>query len=301
LLADLSYTWRRELHMTGDARFFHARGPSALKTGEMPLYEGKMIHQFSTQRWPATLFVCENEVRPELFRKELHRLIRFVRAQKPRKLEGKPTPKRSEELEQVLKDIFEKRQFKLQYEWPRIAYREVARSTDERTLIAALLPVRVCLGHTLMYQNPYRYELKDGTLTQVPLEAEETNALLSLLNSLVLNYYLRSKVSAHVSAFQLEELPIPTLNADQKKQLVKSAELLSEIPDSLKERARLEVFIARDLYHLNADDWEHLTSTFTFGGKSDSKGELDEIIRLTKEFWNEKGAVMSASLTRASQ
>ena len=286
LLADFRYTWRRELHMTGDARFFHARGASPLKTDEMPLFEGKMIHQFSANRWPAISFVREDEVRSELFRKELHRLVRFIRAQNPPTLEGSRTPQKSGELDKLLAEIFDKRKFKLQYELPRLGYREVARSTDERTLIASLLPAHVCLAHTLMYQNPYRYELNEDKLEQVCLERDDINALLSLLNSLVLNYYLRSKVSAHVSVFQLEELPIPTLNSAQTKQLAKSAEILSEQSDNLKERARLEVFIGRELYRLTADDWEHLTSTFTFGGDSDSKAELDEIIRLSLEYWD---------------
>lgn len=53
----------------------------------------------------------------------------------------------------------------------------------------------------------------------------------------------------------------------------------------MKERAALEVFIARDIYGLDAADWEHLTGTFTFGGESASKTELDEIIRLSKAGW----------------
>ena len=53
----------------------------------------------------------------------------------------------------------------------------------------------------------------------------------------------------------------------------------------MKERAALEVFIARELYSLSPDDWKHLTSTFTFGGDSDTKAELDEIIRQSVELW----------------
>ena len=53
----------------------------------------------------------------------------------------------------------------------------------------------------------------------------------------------------------------------------------------MKERAALEVFIARELYGLSSEDWKHLTSTFTFGGDSDTKAELDEIIRQSVELW----------------
>ena len=45
------------------------------------------------------------------------------------------------------------------------------------------------------------------------------------------------------------------------------------------------MFIARDIYGLDAADWEHLTGTFTFGGESDSKQELNEIIRHSREGW----------------
>ena len=57
----------------------------------------------------------------------------------------------------------------------------------------------------------------------------------------------------------------------------------------MKERAALEVFIACDLYGLDAADWAHLTGTFTFGGESDSKAELDEIIRLSHAGWDAGG------------
>ena len=67
--------------------------------------------------------------------------------------------------------------------------------------------------------------------------------------------------------------------------MAKAGEKLSKKPGDLAERANLEVFIARGLYGLDAADWEHLTGTFTFGGESESKQELDEIIRRSREGW----------------
>ena len=52
----------------------------------------------------------------------------------------------------------------------------------------------------------------------------------------------------------------------------------------MKERAALEVFIARELYGLSLDDWKHLTGTFTFGS-GPTKEELDEIIRQSLALW----------------
>lgn len=48
--------------------------------------------------------------------------------------------------------------------------------------------------------------------------------------------------------------------------------------------AALEVFIARDLYGLSRADWQHLTSTFTFGS-GETKAELDDIIRRSHSLW----------------
>ena len=69
------------------------------------------------------------------------------------------------------------------------------------------------------------------------------------------------------------------------KKLAEFVAKLLKNPRDVKERAALEVFIARELYGLSPEDWQHLTSTFTFGGESDTKAELDEIISQSVELW----------------
>ena len=101
----------------------------------------------------------------------------------------------------------------------------------------------------------------------------------------MLNFFIRSKVSAHVSAFQFLELPAPEISAAQKKKLAEFAAKLLKNPRDVTERAALETFIARELYGLSLDDWKHLTGTFTFGS-GDSKAELDEIIRQSLALWS---------------
>ena len=59
-------------------------------------------------------------------------------------------------------------------------------------------------------------------------------------------------------------------------------------PHDVKERAALEVFIARELYGLSLEDWKHLTGTFTFGS-GETKAELDEIIRQSLALWTNAG------------
>ena len=67
--------------------------------------------------------------------------------------------------------------------------------------------------------------------------------------------------------------------AAQKKKLADFAAKLLKTPRAVAARAALEVLIARELYGLSFADWQHLTGTFTFGGDSQTKAELDEIIR----------------------
>jgi hypothetical protein len=63
-----------------------------------------------------------------------------------------------------------------------------------------------------------------------------------------------------------------------------AANLLQD-PRDVKERAALEVFIARELYGLSLQDWQHLAGNFTFGS-GPTKEELDEIIRLSLKLWS---------------
>jgi hypothetical protein len=285
LLEELGYTFRRELHMTGDNRFFRKLGDKQPGKGQLRLYEGKMIHQFDAYFSPPVNAVEEAEIREELLRKEIFRLAQFVRDEKLEKLEGKALPEARDDLDGLLREIFEQRGFKLQYEFERFAYREVARSTDERTIIGTIIPKGAVMAHTLLYLPPFNYNL-DGKrrLQQRELTEEEVRSLLALANSLTFNFYIRSKVSAHVSAFQFLELPAPNLANAQKKKLAEAADKLLKNPRDVKERAALEVFIARELYGLSLDDWKHLTSTFTFGSGA-TKEELDEIIRLSLRQW----------------
>jgi hypothetical protein len=44
------------------------------------------------------------------------------------------------------------------------------------------------------------------------------------------------------------------------------------------------MLVAREVYCLDAADWQHLTGTLTYGS-GDTKAELDEIIVRSRELW----------------
>src|SRR2546422_703350 len=98
--------------MTEDAHFFHKTEGKKLSAGQLPLYEGKMIHQYDNHFASATYYVIEKEAREELLRKEIFRLAQFVRDSKAKKLEGKPAPEKKEDLSKKLREIFKAKKFK---------------------------------------------------------------------------------------------------------------------------------------------------------------------------------------------
>ncbi|WP_414528442.1 Eco57I restriction-modification methylase domain-containing protein [Nodularia chucula] len=114
--------WNLELHrefnMTDDKNLFKQQ----IK-GRLPLYEGKMIRQFTHQYAEPRYWVDEKEGRQVLL-------------------------KRNES------DIGQK----LDYQNYRFAYRSIARSTDSRTLIGTVLPQKVFCGNSLNIAVPDRNE-----------------------------------------------------------------------------------------------------------------------------------------------
>ena len=285
LLGQLGGEFRRELHMTDDSRYFKKQMGKQLKGGELPLYEGKMVFQFDSHFAPGTYYVVEKEIRDALLQKEIFRLAQYVREAKIKELEGSPLPEKKAELDKRLAEIFREKKLKLHCQCPRLAYRDVGSSTNERTVIASVINPDVLLGNTLNYLIPFSYcmDVKGG-LNQDFVPADETAYLMAMMNSLVLNYFARNKVSAHVNIHQLYELPIPKLAGKLRTKLAAAAEKLLESPHDTKERALLEVQVAREVYGLDAEDWQHLTGTFTYGG-GDTKAELDEIIARSRELW----------------
>ncbi len=82
----------------------------------------------------------------------------------------------------------------------RAACREIARSTDERTSIATVLPPGVLCGHTI-------------SVERAPMQRANAAALMlvSIMNSFAFDWVVRQKVGVHLSIYILSELPLPRL------------------------------------------------------------------------------------------
>ncbi len=256
--------FRRELDMTNDKDLFIEE----FREGLLPLYEGKMIHQFNANFSQTTYFLEKAKLDEHLKSKELYRA---------KKATGK-------ELNPKL--------IKYDREFFRLGYRKIASDTNERTLIASLLP-KNCGGTDSTYSNiPKQYVLKDDVICMDIVPYERILFVLALFNSLVVDFIIRNMVQINVSKSYLERIPLPQpsdeeiQNNEIYKTLAKNALLLQlyndqnrhfdelkqefnikneEIPKTKKAydilRAKNDLLV-KELYGLSDDEFSYMISTF---------------------------------------
>ena len=135
------------------------------------------------------------------------------------------------------------------HEHPRLAYRDVASATNRLTLIAAVLPAHCVSTHTVFCLR-----------TPLPLHAQ--HLLCGLFNSFVVNYFVRLRVTTHVTTGTVERLPIPRAEAAPAacREIAGLARLLARRRDP-GALARLNALVA-GLYQLSAAEFEHILNTF---------------------------------------
>jgi hypothetical protein len=285
-LSDKKISLKREFHMTDDKKLFEIKK----NKNSLALYEGKNIFQYDSNFSQVRYFLDEEKAKKTLIKKEIYKI--------------------NKEFSSFIdEDSFFNNVLALEYQRYKLVFRDVASSTNERTLIASLLPPNIFTGNTLTQFYPFFYYLENDNLKQSFISYTDILLLLAALNSLVLNFYIRNKISSHASFYYMYELPIPTCPNKLKKEItekslallqlknppdwyeplreeLKLAEISEKTPQfALQTRAELEVLIARELYGLSAADWDYLTATFIYGGESATKQELDAIIALSKQLY----------------
>jgi type I restriction-modification system DNA methylase subunit len=101
----------------------------------------------------------------------------------------------------------------------RIVLRDIANSTNERTLISTVLPKGIVCHNTLRTVRNYQIEPYEEGLTEHPLHDfyqpiftdEELFAGVGLINSLPFDYLIRTKVDTHIVTYKFKETQVPHL------------------------------------------------------------------------------------------
>lgn len=206
---------------------------------DYPVYTGSNVYQYqydnalSDENAPPTYWSVDEDRDPDSSAKRRVRQKRFNSGEPKKAIYGTfggastsqsqigfvndlLTKHRGEELskEDVLLDSSEYR----------IAYRDVASSTNERTMIATVLPKDVLCVHTLATFRPYDINPTKENLRESPLHGvydrrftgNELFVALGLINSLPFDYLMRTKTDKHLVEYKLLESKVPRLtNGDE--------------------------------------------------------------------------------------
>jgi len=211
-----SVAFTREFDMTNDRYLFNEEGNG------WSLYEGKMMHQYTHQFAEPRYWVDPAKGQAELARREIQHVEEGLDALLPARHSGTTRLQRIAALlkahgrgpltaDDVCTDA----------EGPRLVFRSIAASTNERTMIAAILPQHVFTGNSLNYLHQWQFDAQKAAIQLDNIRDCYTPSLLApilvylcgALNSFVLDYVLRFKVSANVNMFYVYQFPVPRLAA----------------------------------------------------------------------------------------
>jgi hypothetical protein len=148
-----------------------------------------------------------------------------------------------------------------------LGWREVGRSTDERTVISALIP-RAAVGH--------KYQLA------IPEDSRRVPVLATVLSSLAFDFVARQKIGGTaMSYFVMKQLPIPapslldgtlvTLEETAGHRLGRLARQLSPVLGGINDpatRAKLDATVFH-LYGIDRDDVDYILETFPIVRRKD--------------------------------
>ena len=150
----------------------------------------------------------------------------------------------------------------------RLAYRDVASSTNRLSLIAAVLPAGVVTTHSLF-------------CLKTRLSRDNQAFLCAMMNSYVANYLVRQVMTTHLGSATVQALrvPKPGYKSAEFQQLVSLAHELSGTPDE-RAHARAQA-LAAFCYGLTEPEFTHVLSTFPLVDSSDRELALDAFRRLT--------------------
>jgi hypothetical protein len=229
-----------EFHMTIDGKTLFRTEPDK---GRLPLFEGKMIWQFQSDYEKPRYWVDEKEGRAAILRR--------------REDDGQA----------------------LDYQTYRLGFRDIARNTDTRTMISALIPP------TFHGNKLPTVKVFDGSGKRV-IDSADQLFLCAIWNSFVLDWVLRQKVTTTLNFFYIYQLPVPrfgprdpgfgsianraarlTCIAAEFDTLAKEVGLkphhdgVTDPAERARLRAELDGLIAH-LYGLSEAEFAHVLSTF---------------------------------------
>jgi hypothetical protein len=197
------FDFRRELDMTNDRDLFEET------PNDLILYEGKMIHQF-VNNWAEPQYWVKKESFEERMKvKEINRLIKQIYKQLSKENQTETNQKKAvlDYLDIEEKDL--ENFISLDANYLRLCFRGIAGNTNERTLIAGIIPKNHTFGHSMFGHIPKKYLLENKKITIKTISLEKILFMQSILNSIVFDYLARFLVDINVIKSIVMRLPFP--------------------------------------------------------------------------------------------
>ncbi|MEH2204704.1 MAG: hypothetical protein V7K53_11580 [Nostoc sp.] len=179
-------------------------------------------------------------------------------------------------------------QISLDYKSYRLAFRDVTASTNERSMIMTILPKNVFCPHTVSLEQVYDVRVEDGKLNpnyQLISNAEKLY-ICTVMNSFIIDAYLRRSITNHLLFFFIYATPVPRLTKNDRNFndiVQRAAKLICTTPEfdklaqevslgshqqgvtdeteRAKLRAELDGMVAH-LYGLTEDEFSYILTTF---------------------------------------
>ena len=280
--------FRTELHATNDKRIFHEKR----KPHFLPLYKGASIWQYDSRFAEPEYWLDPEEFDAYLRNKEISRLIDDVYPQLM------PNDKKSKE-HNVLSALGLHQRAELgafitpDREYYRLGFRDIARDTDERTLIATVLPKGIGAQHTMWLCTPKRYILDTDVRCVITkfVSLQRIFYAQVLFNSLPIDWLIRFSTSIHVTKSVLMRVPMPQPTDEELHsnpvymEMVRNSLLLSchyneesfsplladydlaetAVPTTAKQMDLLKIrndILVAGLYGIEYADMEHILKSF---------------------------------------
>ncbi|MCX5303183.1 N-6 DNA methylase [Streptomyces sp. NBC_00160] len=182
--------WGRELHIDDNKDCF------STTPGGIPLLEGKNIHQF-----------VDNFAEPSYFLNEAGEHLLEGRARKRARRKNLIGVTRVGKEEDISKNGPRTGVLEVPADGYRPVLRETSSATNERTLIATIVPPGTAVAHKLHFFYRSSFDHAANGYRTI-LGAEAMAYVVGLLNSLVLDFIVRRKVTSTVSKSIMATLPI---------------------------------------------------------------------------------------------
>ncbi|OBV29823.1 restriction endonuclease [Helicobacter sp. CLO-3] len=221
--------FRRELDMTNDKDLFiESFGENLL-----PLYEGKMIHQFDAKFGTPQYFLDKKAFDERLRSKEIYRmkqdlgldskefdkLLDSIISSQANSLSLRGSGaseaiqksnsycERSEAIH--TKDSLLDSIIAYDREFFRLGFRAIASDTNERTLIFSLLPKDCGVGNSIWSNTTKIYVINNSKISTKTIGNLKLLFALGMFNSIMLDFIARAMIQINVNKTYLERIPLP--------------------------------------------------------------------------------------------